>query len=52
VDCGSRTERTPEGWEVDFVNKAYSAMSNAPVPYEACEYYFEVEVLEDPGATG
>jgi len=42
-----RESVTPEGVNVRYVDKAFSIMSDVPIPYEATEYYFEVELLED-----
>jgi hypothetical protein len=39
---------TPEGTESRTVKRAFSIMSDSPVPYEVTEYYFEVKVLADP----
>ncbi|KAH8593580.1 ankyrin repeat-containing domain protein [Bisporella sp. PMI_857] len=54
IDCGIKKMTTLEGIHIRFVNRAFSIMSDAPVPYEVTEYYFEVELLEDslePGGT-
>jgi len=35
----------------NWVNRAFSVAANAAVPYDANSYYYEIEVLEDPGET-
>jgi hypothetical protein len=52
VDCGNKYEKMPDGREMYYVFQSFSAIADAPIPYEADDYYFEIEVSEDPNNTG
>lgn len=52
LDCENSSYQNLDGEEVATSLRAFSVMANAPIPYEAEEFYFEIEVLEDPGKTG
>jgi hypothetical protein len=49
--CGYKIKSNDDGTESRTVQVAYSIVANAAVPYHAKEYYYEVELLEDPSGT-
>lgn len=42
----------PSGEKMQFVSRAFAIIADAPIPFKATEYYFEIETLDDPLETG